>query len=263
MRIIAFDLDGTALDPRGQISCELRAEILRARSIGSYIVAATARPLRGLYEVEAIENLIDFAILCNGSHLMSFRPPTHVRKVELAIESLLQLIRDLESIIPGANIACDFDEVRLPLKRRSALSSGDWLREEFWSTKVEAFGQALRLDVSHKEVSVDDLYAILNQEVGRRYSVSLSGEHRVEVGPLGASKGSALAALADLVRVPRAEIAAIGDMLNDISMFKVAGFTAAVANAHKVVLDQADFVTEEPQERGVLEFFRSIRSDGH
>jgi hydroxymethylpyrimidine pyrophosphatase-like HAD family hydrolase len=71
--------------------------------------------------------------------------------------------------------------------------------------------------------------------------------------PLGASKGEALRTLAAHLRIPLAEVAAIGDGRNDIAMLRLAGRSAAMAQALAEVREAADLVVPSNSEEGVLE----------
>jgi hydroxymethylpyrimidine pyrophosphatase-like HAD family hydrolase len=52
------------------------------------------------------------------------------------------------------------------------------------------------------------------------------------------------------LRVPRAEIAVLGDMENDLEMFRKAGFAIAMGNAAAEVKRAADVVTLSNEEDG-------------
>jgi Cof subfamily protein (haloacid dehalogenase superfamily) len=64
----------------------------------------------------------------------------------------------------------------------------------------------------------------------------------LEVLPAGATKGTALRWLADERGVDLADVAAIGDNPNDLSMIEVAGLGIAVGDSHPDVMAAADLV---------------------
>jgi Cof subfamily protein (haloacid dehalogenase superfamily) len=72
-----------------------------------------------------------------------------------------------------------------------------------------------------------------------------------ELTALGVSKGRALEALAARLGVPRAEVVAIGDQENDLSMIAWAGLGLAMGNAVPSVLAAADAVLPPVGEAGV------------
>ncbi|HEX2910640.1 MAG TPA: Cof-type HAD-IIB family hydrolase [Chloroflexia bacterium] len=67
------------------------------------------------------------------------------------------------------------------------------------------------------------------------------------------SKGAALEALAKSLDIPREQVIAVGDNLNDLPMLEWAGLGVAVANSTPGVKEKARFVTERPIAQGVVE----------
>jgi hydroxymethylpyrimidine pyrophosphatase-like HAD family hydrolase len=65
-----------------------------------------------------------------------------------------------------------------------------------------------------------------------------------------ATKGRVVEFLSRNMRIPRRSIATIGDMANDVSMFKRGGVSIAMGNADKEVQAQATFVTSANDEDG-------------
>jgi hydroxymethylpyrimidine pyrophosphatase-like HAD family hydrolase len=74
----------------------------------------------------------------------------------------------------------------------------------------------------------------------------------------GVTKGNALKDLAEILKIKREEIIAIGDNHNDISMLEYAGYAIAVGNAEQVVKDIADLVTVSNDEDGVAKALRYV-----
>jgi len=67
------------------------------------------------------------------------------------------------------------------------------------------------------------------------------------------NKGNALRKVASLLKISTAEIAAVGDAINDIEMLEVAGASFAVANSDELVKKACTHVTSEPYGRGAAE----------
>lgn len=82
--------------------------------------------------------------------------------------------------------------------------------------------------------------------------------HLVEFQAKGVSKASGLAFLSSLFGFPREEILAIGDGLNDLDMFKWAGVSGCVSNAHPKACDAASYVSNRPYAEGVLEIIEKF-----
>jgi hypothetical protein len=100
--------------------------------------------------------------------------------------------------------------------------------------------------------SADDMVAIARDTLSVAAEISHSGGRGLlEIGPHGASKASALAWLCERRGISASEVAAFGDMPNDLPMLRWAGLGHAVANAHPEVLAAAHRVVGHHAEDGV------------
>jgi hydroxymethylpyrimidine pyrophosphatase-like HAD family hydrolase len=72
------------------------------------------------------------------------------------------------------------------------------------------------------------------------------------------NKGSGLAKHANSLGIEQAQVAAVGDMPNDIPMIRWAGRGAAVANAHDWVKEVADEHLPSNDDHGVATFIDRI-----
>jgi Cof subfamily protein (haloacid dehalogenase superfamily) len=81
-------------------------------------------------------------------------------------------------------------------------------------------------------------------------SVVRSQNYYLDVTPLGVDKGTVVDALARRLGIPHKEIATIGDMDNDLPMFRRAGFRIAMGNASPGVKAEADAITTSNEEDG-------------
>lgn len=75
----------------------------------------------------------------------------------------------------------------------------------------------------------------LAHALGERATVHRSQRYYLDVTPPGVDKGTAVAAIAQAAGVPLAETLTIGDMANDVPMFRVAGLGIAMGNATDAV----------------------------
>lgn len=73
----------------------------------------------------------------------------------------------------------------------------------------------------------------------------------IEFLPKGIDKGSSLLTLAKTLFVEQKNIIAIGDGLDDLSMFTVSGTTIAIENAVDEIKAIADFITLDNSNSGV------------
>jgi Cof subfamily protein (haloacid dehalogenase superfamily) len=84
-------------------------------------------------------------------------------------------------------------------------------------------------------------------------TVSQSLSDNIEVMHKEVSKGNAVAKLAEIYNIDRAEIITLGDNENDISMIEYAGLGVAMGNAVQLLKDRADYITADYMEDGVAQ----------
>jgi Cof subfamily protein (haloacid dehalogenase superfamily) len=125
----------------------------------------------------------------------------------------------------------------------------------FGPTIVEDFGPAL--DAAAKIVGVSTDFAYLARcereliaALGEQACVVRSQPYYLDVTHPLANKGDALSSLAQLLQIPLAEVATIGDGHNDVAMFERSGLSIAMGNASPEVQRAADFVTGSNNEDG-------------
>ncbi len=113
------------------------------------------------------------------------------------------------------------------------------------------------LDAVAKAVGVSDDFARLaaceariRSALGSRASIVRSQRYYLDITPAGTNKGVAVDALARRLGIPSAGIATIGDMENDVAMFRKSGFSIAMGNASPEVKSLADAVTLSNDEDG-------------
>ncbi|RYC30590.1 HAD family phosphatase [Lichenibacterium minor] len=135
------------------------------------------------------------------------------------------------------------------------------VEREAWTVKfaaevVDAFADE-DLDRATKVVGVsDDLKAVETAErdmraaLGDRASAARSQPYYLDVTHPHANKGDVVEVLSKAMNIPTSEIATIGDMPNDVDMFKRSGFSIAMGNASDEVKAQASAVTAGYDDEG-------------
>ena len=100
--------------------------------------------------------------------------------------------------------------------------------------------------------------AAMREALGGRASVVRSQLYYLDVTPAGTNKGTLLVDLARRLRVPRDEIVTLGDMENDVPMFRVSGFSIAIGNANAEVKRAANAVTLTNDDDGFADAIERI-----
>jgi len=92
--------------------------------------------------------------------------------------------------------------------------------------------------------------------LGDRASAARSQPYYLDVTHPQANKGTVVATLSKLLNIPLAQIATMGDMPNDVLMFRKSGFSIAMGNASDEVKAQASAVTDSNENEG---FAKAVR----
>jgi Cof subfamily protein (haloacid dehalogenase superfamily) len=113
------------------------------------------------------------------------------------------------------------------------------------------------LDRAVKIVGISDDFDLVarcerdaQKALGVHASAARSQAYYLDVTHRDANKGTVATTLSRMLSVPTAEIATIGDMPNDVLMFRKSGVSIAMGNASADVQKQARFVTASYNDEG-------------
>lgn len=260
--LIAFDLDGTILDSRKQISQYCIAVLEQCIRQGIWVVPATGRTVDGLSSQLLNISGIKYAITTNGAVVADLESGAALKNCFLPKETALEILRRLEQYhvmydpyikargISQARFMNHLGEYGVKGEiERLVRSTRDVVENiiqfvEATDDGVEKINVFLA-DVSDREKirrALSDIPGIV---------ISSSLENNMEINARGATKGEALGWLADYLGVAQEETMAFGDGENDVTMLKAAGTGIAMANGVKAVLEAADETTLTNDEDGV------------
>lgn len=99
--------------------------------------------------------------------------------------------------------------------------------------------------------------AVLKKELPVHLHALTSKPGFLEIGGMACTKGTALKWLAEHLRIPREEVAAIGDNTLDLDMIRWAGVGCCVANGNAAVQAESDLVLPSCEDDGVAHFIRT------
>ena len=151
------------------------------------------------------------------------------------------------------------EEYYITVLRHSAEFHRRWFGPPFH--RVASYAEALAVLEAKGDAPIKGLIIVAPGKASRwppsctrfrgRLTVLRSHELFTEVTSPNASKGNALAFLAERYGIPPAEAIAVGDSDNDISMIRWAGLGVAMGNAAPEVIAAADLVAPSVAEDGL------------
>jgi len=253
IRLLLADVDGT-LVTQDKVLTEAAKTAARALHDAGIMLAITSgRPPRGmsmLIEPLALKGAIagfnggvfvnpDLSVI--ESHTLD--PATATETVKLILDQRLD--------------AWVYTEEEWLIRDKKA----PHVARETWTVKFDAKVVASFTDahLAHavKIVGVSDDFNLVaacekvaQNTLGEKASAARSQPYYLDVTHPQANKGTVVATLSKLLNIPPAQIATIGDMPNDVLMFRNSGFSIAMGNSSDEVKAQASAVTDSNENEG-------------
>ncbi|MBE7189096.1 HAD family hydrolase [Jatrophihabitans endophyticus] len=268
IRLVATDLDGTLLRGDGTVSDRTRAAIKAATAAGLVVAFVTGRPPRWLDDVIEQTDHVGLAVGANGAVLydMSDQRLLSVHTLDPAL--MIELGDELRAAFPDVGFAVEYGD-------GFAAEAGythDWdinPRLDRHGNPIPApriapladiaTAPALKLLAKDRSADPDDFLASATRVIGTRASITHSSSYGLlEIARRGVTKASGLAELAGIFGIAQHEVAAIGDMPNDVPMLEWAGESYAVANGHPATKAVADAVVASNEDDAVAELIEGL-----
>lgn len=254
-RLIAADLDDTLLDEHWRLTDPVKNAVAAVRRAGVHFTVSTGRMFRSALPY-ARELGLNIPLITYQGALVK-----NALSGEVLVDRPLPLIFAREIIARvhelGYHLNAYLDDVLYmehdtPEGRRYSQISG---------IKPELVGDLLpvldrdptKIVVIASEQLLDRLSAELTPQYAGKVHIAKSKPFFLEFSHPQATKGHALAALAEKFGIKREEIMAIGDSYNDLEMLEYAGLGVVVANARDEIKQKAGYVTAAPSGAGVVE----------
>ena len=273
IRLIAMDMDGTLLTRTDPLTACIPPEneemLRRCADAGIHLAFASGRMPddAGFFALDT--GLPAHIIGLNGSVILEhaagepvearFLPPSIARGVLDILTT-----RGIEAAVFGAWEVTAMQEKPLSWAQlalgsgfgreggRLAYHSGGLHAERLLECagKIVAFGGDRIEELAQAKAQINAEFPEL--------SISSSWWDNFEVNAAGVDKGSALAMLADRLKIPMSQVMAIGDNGNDVPMLRAAGIGVAMGNATADALAAADYVTLPHDAFGVAAAIRTL-----
>lgn len=274
MKLIAIDLDGTLLSSDGTISKANRDAILEAQSQENIIAISSGRSLHDTKQI--LRNAGLECPIMTGNGGLSFESGRIIQHHILSAEVRSEMM----SLIQESGLYYEIytnEGVLIKNDGRDLLDSEiDAIRDKSTSSELESFAHTIDIQyqqngliyvpdyqkINFTDKGVYKLFVLsfdkeklekMRTDLADREDISIttSGAQKLEIGSSQASKGNALKFMAEHFAIPLESTVAIGDNLNDLSMFEIAGVSIAMGNAEEDVKKQATYITKDHNEDGV------------
>ena len=252
IRLVLADVDGTLVTQEKVLTEKARQAVAKLGEAGIAFAITSGRPPRGMQTLIKDLNISTVVAGFNGGVFITPRLDPIVMR-DLPKEATA---RAIELIGEYGLVAWLYTDTTWYVQD----TKGPHVDRE---SKTVGFGPEVTSDYSQyvaqaaKIVGVgDDLEAVaecekkVREELGDHVSAARSQPYYLDVTHPAANKGSVVDFLACVYLIPKSSIATLGDMPNDVLMFKKSGMSIAMGNASKEVQAEANFVTDSNEQEG-------------
>jgi Cof subfamily protein (haloacid dehalogenase superfamily) len=265
-KVVAVDLDGTLLDSQWHIRPDSIDALAAVRARGIRVVIVTGRHHIAARPYHAQLGLDTPAICCNGTYVYDYGAGRALTSDPLGKDqarAVLALVRRhgvhcslyAENAILFEDADVHHSGLLVWAKSLPAALQPRLERTDDFARAIETERVIWKFVVTHTESGV-----LRRCVEDMKRSIDLSYEWSwhdlVDVVRAGNSKGGRLIEWARAQGVDPAEVLAIGDNHNDISMLTLAGTGIAMGNSDDAVKAHADWVTSGHDEDGVARALR-------
>jgi len=260
-RLLVVDIDGTLLGSSPRISDENKQALDRVRESGTQFALSTGRSLKSSLGIIEQLSLDGCHIFFDGALVSSpdLVEEIHVEPIDAGV------VRRMVEFAGSHDIDLELSSAAQYFARR-----------ETWSTRVrrQFFGSEVTLTDfnglwERERIIKGGLVTTNHEEEAKAAIFSARFADSIYFSPARTpaypgvtfynllapevSKGKALAALAVHLGVALAEVMAVGDGANDVSLLATAGLAVAMGNARDELKAIADYVTLDVELNGLAE----------
>jgi Cof subfamily protein (haloacid dehalogenase superfamily) len=255
--LIATDLDGTFLSPDGSVSEENSAAVVAAQAAGIPVLFATGRPVRWLDVIRDLPGAHPTVIASNGAALYDLGAGRLVDRICIDPDTALDAVRRIRTAVPDASFAFE-SGTRFgyePAYRTWPEDDGtDPALYQGPAEQVAREEEFVKMLVQSQSVPPDDLLRTVQVEVADTLTATHSQARAfglVEISAAGVTKATMLRRYCARLGIEAHQVAAFGDMPNDVDMLSWAGMPFVVANAHPALMAMPFAVVPANDQSGV------------
>lgn len=250
--LVLSDVDGTLVTPKKLVTERTIAAARKLKAAGVAFAVTSSRPPAGLAKVVAALGIETPVAGFNGGMIVD-RSGATIRKLPLPRDAAARTVAMLTErnidiwVFVGNDWLLTNPDGEYVAHEKMTLSYGPTIVPDFAPhldgvTKIVASGS--------DPDKLREAEAALQQSLAGDAAASMSQTYYVDVTNLNAHKGAAVTSLSEILLIPPAEIATIGDGENDVPMFEASGYSVAMGNASSKVQARANAVTGSNTEEG-------------
>lgn len=275
MKLIGIDLDGTLLNSRQNIS-QKNTQILQSLPKDCFPFICSGREVDDINNILKQSGLTIPAVGLNGSIgydgdkklFEFFFNKDDIKKIDSIVSKFPMKIYtnlgsyetknykdEMKRIFHKIGSEFSINELNYELEYEKSISSISYSSIEEIIQKNDIVVYKFFIFIPNRKMK----NSIFNRlEKITKITVTESAAVNIEIIPHNVSKGIVFDHMESIYNLEKTLRFAIGDSLNDLSMFESADVSFAMENGHQIIKNKANYVTSSNDENGVSEAFEKI-----
>ena len=253
-KLIALDLDGTALGHDGEVAGRTVSAVAAAVDVGATFTLATGRDWHAVATTLDQLEAVSYALCTNGIEVFQ-RDGHQLHALQIEPDVVRDAIHRLRTAIPDVALGVGWQNQMHIEEGIASTLPGDVAHPQLVDDILNVVGDEIRDVVVYHPDYADDLeslFALCESALPiAGLDIAYTGLPLIELVPPGAGKDSGLAWLCEHLGIDQIDVVAFGDGLNDLGMLGWAGLGVAMGQAAPAVISAADEVTASVDMHGV------------
>lgn len=260
IRLVVTDMDGTLLDPTGNVPDTFWPVHEALLEGGVHFALASGRQYPAMHHHFQEHTARTVFIAENGAYVV--QDGRELDAAPLAPDQLPRMIRDLRQVAERGNLglvwsgrnSCYVEDDNPELLTEVGRA---YYEIQVVPDLLESPEEALTLSVIALNSDVVDWIDEISDIAGENIVVP-SGEMWVDITAPGVHKGVGVRALQERLGITPEQTMTLGDWLNDVEMMRASRYSVAMGNAHPTVLESARHVTTSNAEDGLVRVLQQV-----
>ena len=285
-KLVAIDLDGTLLNPYGEVSEETKETIKMVKNKGVEVVIASGRPIDSIKTIAKEIESDKYFISGNGAILYDVKNDEILYENTLKKSKVLDIIKICEENSIYYNIYTEKEIIAKGLNFNVLYYYKENLNKDednkthiniieniydYISQREEKIlkiticddNQTIFNSIMRKLKEINDIEILevshMSRKIIRQGTEEVPIEYfYTEISAKNVDKWNAIEQLAQELNIKNEEIIAIGDNINDKKMIQNAGMGIAMEGSTNEVIQIANYVTANNTENGVAKALRKL-----
>lgn len=275
IRLIAFDLDGTLLDDQKNIPEDNIAALRAAAAEGILIVPASGRIYPFMPEPVRTVLSARYFITTNGGSVYDAANDEILYSAQIPLDQAIRVLDHMDSL--DVLYDCYADNKRYTCasfaERADDYFTGPLMNymlhtyilrtmqrtDDLRGFIIERGGPLQKMQMYFRDPAERLRQLQILPQLFPYLAVSTSLPNNIEINSAEATKGQALSALCDRLRIDRSEVIVFGDGLNDLDMLQFAGLPVAMGNADPLIKEHSAFITCSNNDAGIAKALRHFK----